>query len=415
MNARKSLAVSALIATTVALSGCSGVFVEVVDPNGLGVCDGEAVSIDVTQNAGGDRVTIVYTGPVDVSLVAYQGAYSDSRFFGLLPTESFLFGYPFLQETTEGGPDVAINRLGAVSDNWDVTGSEDLMVVTYDGPVSEFLDELTYSEGDFGSNIAADAILPVTVGVMCDESFGSTVFAEVVSVSEGVMEGFSVAAAQAFYPNFMYASVPTVTDQTVLANGISGKMTLPAEIGDSLPDDFTLTEVNGTAVYLGAEDPMQPPTDETPYTLANAELGDIWLYMTVGGLELGAEGLTLEFTGDPSLTEPVDFTLTTDSETDVPEEGYYLLTLFVAETEGDGDSGTLNHLRIVTSVMNIDGDGLTFESVEDREGLAPTGGDPNVIIWAVLGGLVVLAAVALRPKRRKAQAESTIDPSARKE
>ena len=45
------------------------------------------------------------------------------------------------------------------------------------------------------------------------------------------------------------------------------------------------------------------------------------------------------------------------------------------------------------------------------EGLALTGGDPNVIIWAVLGGLVVLAAVFLRPKRRDGQDASTIDPS----
>ena len=49
------------------------------------------------------------------------------------------------------------------------------------------------------------------------------------------------------------------------------------------------------------------------------------------------------------------------------------------------------------------------------DGLAATGGDPNVIIWAVLGGLVVIAAIVLRPKRRKAQDESTIDPSDLKE
>jgi LPXTG-motif cell wall-anchored protein len=50
-----------------------------------------------------------------------------------------------------------------------------------------------------------------------------------------------------------------------------------------------------------------------------------------------------------------------------------------------------------------------------KEGLASTGSDPNAIIWAVLGGLVVLAAVFLRPKRRKAQAESTKAPSDLKE
>jgi hypothetical protein len=44
---------------------------------------------------------------------------------------------------------------------------------------------------------------------------------------------------------------------------------------------------------------------------------------------------------------------------------------------------------------------LDTQPRENDERLAATGGDPNVIIWAVLGGLVVLAAVVLRPKRRK--------------
>jgi hypothetical protein len=57
---------------------------------------------------------------------------------------------------------------------------------------------------------------------------------------------------------------------------------------------------------------------------------------------------------------------------------------------------------------------VTYKSLV-ADGLAATGGDPNVIIWAVLGGLVVIAAIVLRTKRPKSQDESTIDPSDLKE
>jgi LPXTG-motif cell wall-anchored protein len=57
---------------------------------------------------------------------------------------------------------------------------------------------------------------------------------------------------------------------------------------------------------------------------------------------------------------------------------------------------------------------VTYKSLIAND-LATTGSDPNAIIWAVLGGLVVLAAVFLRPKRRKAQADSTNVPSDLKE
>lgn len=419
MTARpRSLSATVALAALVALSGCSGAYVEVVSPNGSGVCGGEAVSIDITQNTGGDQVTIVYTGPRNVSLVAYQGAYSDSRFFGLLPTESFLFGYPISQDLSLGDPDVAINALDAISENWVLAGSEEIAVLTYDGPVSDFLDELTYSEGDFGENNQVDAILPVTVGVVCGGGLVSGV-SEGATGDDGILEGVSLAAAQALYPNYMYAPAPTVTDQANLVNGISGTMTIPQEIRDSLPDDFNPTLLEGTAFYIGTEDPMKLPSDEVPFTLNNAELGDIWLLMIAIGLENSDATMTLAFTDDLSLTEPVEFTLTTDSGTDSPEEGYYLLNLIVAEDEGMGESYRIQNIRIASSLMNFDAEnGLTFETLNEapeREGLADTGGDPNVVIWAVLGGLVLLAAVALRPKGRKAQDGATIDPLARNE
>jgi hypothetical protein len=107
----------------------------------------------------------------------------------------------------------------------------------------------------------------------------------------------------------------------------------------------------------------------------------------------------------------MSFEFTGDTE---PDDGYYLLMMTVSD-----DSDTPEHLKIASSVAYYSSErGLTLSGLDepiDLENLAATGGDPNVIIWAVLGGLVVLAAVVLRPKRRKAQAESTIDPSARKE
>jgi hypothetical protein len=157
---------------------------------------------------------------------------------------------------------------------------------------------------------------------------------------------------------------------------------------------------------------MLPATDDYPWTLNGAPLGDVWfltLYASMSGS--GGTPPSFEFTSDYSLTDPMNFSFT--GETESPASGYYLMFLAVGDTETDPEN-----FKLVTAIAHYsDSRGLSVETLSETpvaERLAETGGDPNAFIWAILGGLVVLAAVVLRPKRRT-QDGSTSEPSDEKE
>jgi hypothetical protein len=411
MNAPKNLAVSALIATTVALSGCASAYLQVESPNGVGTCDSVPVTLSVEQNDAGDQVEINYNGPTNASLLAYQGVYSDSSFWGLLETESFIFNYPLDDDTSPY--DFAINALDIQPDPWTVTSTgPSTMSVVFDGSVNSLVDSFQYNAAESGEELAMfDKLLPVTIAVFCEADVPSVLVPDVTVDEDGAIDGFEVEIAQGLFPNFMYADAPTVTRQTAMNHGVRGRMVLPMEIIDALPEVVGDVQVSASLAFLGDSDPYGPVTEDQPFSLTDAELGDIWLLTLEATFVSDGSSPSFEITDSGSLADPMSFEFTGDTE---PDDGYYLLMMTVSD-----DSDTPEHLKIASSVAYYSSErGLTLSGLDepiDLENLAATGGDPNVIIWAVLGGLVVLAAVVLRPKRRKAQAESTIDPSARKE
>jgi hypothetical protein len=410
MNARKSLAVSALIATTVALSGCASAYLQVASPDGVGTCDSVPVTLSVEQDDAGDQVEINYNGPTDVSLLAFQGVYSDSRFWGSAEAESAIFNYPLDDET---GPfDYAINALGFGSAPWTVTSTgPSTMSAVFDGSVNSLVDSFQYNGAESGEELVMyDKLLPVTIAVICEADVPSFLVENPPLDGNNAIDGFEVEIAQPLFPNFMYVDAPTVTRQTAINHGVRGRMVLPTEIIDALPEVVGDVQVSASLAFLGDSDPYGPVTEDQPFSLTDAELGDLWL-LTLQAVLLGGSSASFEITDSGSLADPMSFEFTGDTE---PDDGYYLMMMTVAD-----DSDTPEHFKIASAVAYYSSErGLTLSGLDepiDLENLAATGGDPNVIIWAVLGGLVALAAVVLRPKRRKAQAESTIDPSARKE
>ena len=409
---RKTLAATAFLSTAIVLAGCGSAGINVVDPEGVGLCNGtEAVSLQVTQDTAGEVVTIEYDGPSDVSIVAFQGLYSDTNFFELFPAKAFAFGYPVDEPT--GSPDLAFTALDTESAPWDIAPFPGGIIhATYEAPIDEFVADLAYNaETEDAANAMWDRLLPVTIGVICESGFTSRLVDSPTLDSDMIYGGVELAVAQAFYPNFMYIDPPSVNAVDDIRHGVSGTMTFPDELADALPDDFVAETMSASAVYLGERDPMLPPTDEYPYTLDGVDLGDMFfipVYLAIGG----GSTVTFNFPNELSVSEPIDFEFT--GETEAPQDGYYLFFL----TVGD-DSENLSNFKIVTSILQYsDNRGITFDEFRANpksENLAPTGGDPNVIIWALVGGLVVIAAVMLRPKRRRVQDDSTIDPSDRNE
>jgi len=411
MNARKSLAVSALIATTVALSGCATVYLQVASTDGVGTCDSVPATLSVEQNDAGDQVVIEYNGPTDVSLLAYQGAYSDSRFWGSVEAESMIFNYPLDDVTSPF--DYAINALDIQPYPWTMTSTgPSTMSVVFDGSVNSLIDSFQYHADETDPDLAMfDKLLPVTIAVFCDADVPSLLVPNPTLDVDNAIDGFEVEIAQGLFPNFMYVDAPTVTRQSAINRGVRGRMVLPTEIVDALPEVVGGVEVSASVAFLGDGDPYGPMTDDQPFSLTDAELGDIWFLTLTGTLGSDESSASFEVNDSESLTDPMSFTFTGDTE---PEDGYYLLMMTV------GDDGDIpEHFKLASAVAYYSSErGLTLSGLDEPikiDKLAATGGDPNVIIWAVLGGLVVLAAIFLRPKRRKTQAESTIDPSERKE
>ena len=406
---RTAIAVIGILAATFALSGCAAVYVHVASPLGVGECDSNPVTLSVSQNDTGDSVTIEYNGPMDYSLIAYQGMYSDSRFWDMNSTESSIFNYPAADYTT----DYAINAIDIDSAPWtQVSTGVELIRATYEGSIESFVGGLDYNQQDFdASGVVADKILPVTIAVVCSDGVSSTILSSPTIDSDNAIDGYEVAVAQAFYPNFMYVDPPTVTRQQSISNGVRGRMTLPADMADALPGNIGPVSVDMSAVYIGDSDPFAPPTFEKPYSLTDASLGDLW-FITLLSAIMGPEATIFEIKGDNSLTEPMTFEFYGDNTK--PETGWYLVTISVGE-----DVDNPEHVKLATAVVQYSArNGLTLTGLSKPapvEKLASTGSDPNAIIWAVLGGLVVLAAVFLRPKRRKGQAESTKAPSDLKE
>lgn len=410
---RTSIAATGIAATALVLAGCYPVGVNVGSPQGLGLCGADPITLTVEQNDAGDEVAIEYNGPSDVSLVAYQGSYSDSRFFGNNPTESLIVNYP--SSDMESPFDYAVNALDFEVAPWTSTPTGASTVsVDYDGSITDLLDSFDYtSTGPGEEGPGDDGMLPVTIAVICEGGFTSRVLTDPTLDSGDVIdtEEFDVAIAQAFFPNFMYTGPPTVTRQKKISDGVSGRMALPPEIVDAMPADlFTTGVVSVGTLFVGENDPYGM-SDDLEFSLSEATPGDLWNLWFDALIPESPDAPAFTLTGDMTTTGWIPFEFT---GTPKPDEGYYLFSFTVQDAEEDPEN-----VKMATSVLQYSSEqGLTLSGLIEPpadENIAVTGGDPNIIIWAVLGGLVVLAAVVLRPKRRKAQAESTIDPSARKE
>ena len=409
---RASIAATGIAATALVLAGCSPAGVQVGSPQGLGLCGADPITLGIEQSDAGDQVGIEYNGPSDVSLVAYQGSYSDSRFFGENPTESRIANYP--SSDMESPFDYAVNAIDFEVAPWTSTPTGGSTVsVDYEGSVADLLDSFDYtSTAPDEPGPGYDNMLPVTIAVICQSGFTSRVLANPTIDSDGVIDGFDVAIAQAFFPNFMYTDPPTVTRQKKMSDGVSGRMELPPEMVDAMPADFFTTgEVSVGTIFLGETDPYALESEDLQYPLSDATPGDLWDLWYDGLFPGSSDAPVFTLTGDMQLAGWIPFEFT---GTPKPDEGYYLFSFTVEDAEENPEN-----VKMATSVLQYSSErGLALSGLIEPpadENIAVTGGDPNVIIWAVLGGLVVLAAVVLRPKRRKTQAESTIDPSARKE
>jgi hypothetical protein len=404
----KSLAVAGIAALTIGLSGCSLSGIEIIDPAGVGVCNGdEPVALGVTQDSAGENFTITYDGPVGASLVAFHGMYSDEKFFDMTETRGAAFHYaadPFVDLSPW---DIALSVVDPADMDVYTVVPNGTVHAEYDGSAADFIADLDYSFDDLGPNSAAyDLFLPVTIAVSCDEGITSGVITDGdEGDTDGIVNELDFAVAQAVYPGFMEMSTPSASGQNDIENGVSGFLNFPDDFTSEIDASYSSENAAVGLAYIGDDD--QILTTEYPDGLVGAPIGDIW-YLNIFASTMLPTTETLEFTGDDSVMGPVAFELFGAGV--APRDGYHLVTMLIADLD---ESLDLSSAKTVSTALHYSAEtGVGFTALDPatpNEGLAATGGDPNVIIWAVLGGLVVLAAVALRPTRRTTQSESAKD------
>jgi hypothetical protein len=405
----KTFAFAGIAAVTIALSGCSLSGIEVIDPAGVGVCnEDEPVTLGVTQDSVGENITITYDGPVGASLVAFHGMYSDEKFFDIADTRGLAIHYapdPFMDPAPW---DIALSVIDPADMDVYTVIPNGTVHAEYDGLAADFVAGLDYNFDDLGPNSAAyDLFLPVTIAVSCDTNITSEIISDDNEDQNGTIEELDFAAAQAVYPGFMEVSAPSASGQSDIENGVSGFLNFPDDFTSQIDAGYTSEGAEAGLAYIGDDD--QFLTTEYPEGLLGAPIGDIWFLNIFAGT-MSDTTETLTFAGGYPFTGPVGFELNGNGVP--PRDGYYLLTMLIPDIN---DSLNLSSAKTVSTALYYSAEtGVGFTALDPatpEEGLAATGSDPNAIIWAVLGGLVVLAAVFLRPKRRKVQAESTNVPT----
>lgn len=410
----KSFAFAGIAALTIGLSGCSLSGIEVIDPAGVGVCNGdEPVALGVTQDVVGENITITYDGPVGASLVAFHGMYSDEKFFDIAETRGLAIHYSDNPFADLAPWDIALSVIDPADMDVYTVVPDGTVHAEYDGLAADFVAGLDYNFEDLGPNAAGyDLFLPVTIAVSCDTNITSGVITDGnAEDNDGIVNELDFAVAQAVYPGFMEMSAPSASGQSDIENGVSGFLNFPDDFTSEIGAGFTSDGAEVGLSYIGDTDQLL--TTDYPEGLLGAPIGDIWFLNLFAGVFFETTE-NMEFTGDDSVMGPVAFELYGAGV--APRDGFYLVTIFLPDLN---DSLNLSSAKTVSTALHYSAEtGVGFTALDPatpKEGLAATGSDPNAIIWAVLGGLVVLAAVFLRPKRRKAQAKSTNVPSDLKE
>jgi hypothetical protein len=389
--------------TVVALSGCA-LAVVVDGGSGIGTCEGKGdVSIATTQTALGDSFTIDYYGPEDVSLGVVQGFYSENNFYDLTPTRLTGFGGDI--------EDPSVNLSVIVDEEgWTTTPTVDGVHASYEGTIVDFMSTLDAVVGSElgGGDPTIDTVLPFAVGVSCDETLTSGVYAEeFIGDPDYEMGGFPVAtdfsfaAAQPVFPNHVATGpLRILTQSDILIDvstvvGTEGTLRLPEGIVAQL-GDFTLEPV----VDPEFDEPISIEMVMDSAEIPNNNMSDLW-FQLVAGSDFG-NSFYFELEQPYSLTDTMAFSVY-DEGTGGIIEGDYLV--FIALEGLNADEEPIGKL-LFGSATYSETDGLELTSIdvplsgdvdETAAELSETGVDASAIgigAGALLAGGVALGAVA---------------------
>jgi hypothetical protein len=382
------------IAVTLSLAGCWFVYVD--NPNGRGSCGGDPVTLSVSQDTVGRDISIDYTGPADVSLF-YMGASLFVDFEReLVDNESGL-------AISTGSNSVGLFEFDTTSGGWTRSAAPGGLVNwSFDGDTLELV-----NPDEFETMVEGDGLrsIPATIAVSCDETITTGDYDDTNPSTSAILDGVDIEVAQPLFARNSTIEPPRIIAQNV----VDGDIVIDFEFAPGTSNRFADFSLGGG--YAGVSSIRANRNGEP--VVSPASLEGSWWNLFDGCPAVVTEGTLCNASPDNPHSWTFEGTNRwVISDGDRLVNGEYLATFLLFDDVENGDD-----LRIAFTRFTFDSEnGVDIVPLDARgEELAPTGGDPNVLIWAVFGGLVVLAAVALRPRRREVQADSTIDPSARNE
>jgi hypothetical protein len=383
----KSVRLSAAAAVlSLALTGCA--FAPVASPNGEGLCGTDPVSLSVSQDSVGNNIQIDYTGPSDVSLLL-------NRFSFYFDFEDYLESIApgeFLELTVEDS-EPAILKLDPTNIGWSESSADGGQVNwAFDGNIEQLMSDLPVDYEDSTLYLMGRAF-PISIAVSCDASLTSTANYADSNTSDSNVDGLEIAVAQALYPRHSTIETVSITNYEL----VGGNLEIDFEFAEGTADRFHDFDLGGGYVMIAplGEEGERPE-------IGNGTYDGAWFNFADSCWEIGPHPVFCDYDA-PFGNWTFDGTNRwTIPGVDEMVEGEYLGVFFLTDSQDDPTDlrfafNSFEYDSVNGFVMND----LDTQPRENDERLAATGGDPNVIIWAVLGGLVVLAAVVLRPKRRK--------------
>lgn len=381
---------AAAVAVSLALTGCASA--PVASPNGEGLCDTDPVSLSVSQDTVGNNIQIDYVGPSDVSLLV-------NPFSFYFDFEDYLDSLEPDEDLTvtleDGGPVIA--KVDPTDSGWTVSSvAGGLVSWAFDGNVEQLMSALPAGYGD-PAELFFPMAFPISIAVSCDETLTSTPDYNDGDSSDSFVEDLDIAVAQSLYPRHSTIDTVDITGQEV----VDGNLVVDFEFAGGTADRFYDFALGGGFVMI-VPVTLPPGTPE----ISNDTFDGLWFNFVES-----CRAVTPSAAYCNSSSEFGSWSIDGTNEWTIPGatdliDGEYLGVFFLADAEDNPTDVRFAFTSFTyDSVNGFSIQDLATQPREDDEKLAPTGGDPNVIIFGVVGLLVVMAAVALRPRRREARIE----------
>lgn len=248
----------AVIATAaiVGLSGCGIIAVD--HPGGTGECGGFPATVTVDQDVSGETLSIKYTGPANVALMAVPGLYLDD----VIP----IFGGGLWAWGDDGEANVIRLDTTAPAPGWSISGSGNETSYEFSGSIETLYNNVPTWFDSYGGGQAAiaNSVFPVAIAIDCDSSHSTQALTLPSTDSLAVFAGWSYTAAKALYPNNMQIPPFVVLSSQATATGATATLRFSDE---ALAEFGNFGPQTPTEFILYPDDP----------DVANDSIGNLWL------------------------------------------------------------------------------------------------------------------------------------------